>query len=175
MTTSLACSKLSALFFYKRIFVVGGNALLLKLAITGTIVVLILWLVVFQLLTGFQCGTHFSALWDGNYLKYCTISFPYLYGFAISDFLLDIWIVALPIPRILSLNMPIPKKLSVLGIFLLTFICVFASAARMAQYVQSEREGPTYFIKHDEERMYSTVFSQSPRHTTLLHGLTYML
>ncbi|KAF2156106.1 hypothetical protein K461DRAFT_275197 [Myriangium duriaei CBS 260.36] len=47
----------------------------------------------FQFLTGFQCGTHFSALWDGTYLKYCTISFPFLYGLVISDFLLDVWIL----------------------------------------------------------------------------------
>lgn len=125
----------------------------------------ILWLVVYQFLTGFQCGTHFSALWDGTYLEYCVISFPYLYGFAVSDFVLDIWIVALPIPLILRLNMPLPKKLSVLGIFILTFICVFASGARMAQYVKAEREGPTYFITYDEERKYSIVFSQWLKYT----------
>ncbi len=65
-----------------------------------TIGVVILWLLVFQFLAGFQCGTHFSALWDGTYRQYCTLSFPFLYGLAVSDFLLDVWILALPIPGV---------------------------------------------------------------------------
>lgn len=151
-TTSLACSKLSALFFYRRIFCVGGKEQWFHKCIVGTIVIVVLWLVVFQFLTGFQCGTHFSAGWDGNYEKYCTLSFPYLYGFAISDFLLDIWILSLPVPRILQLNATLTKKLAVLGVFFLTFVGVFASGARMVQYIESERGGPSYFIHHDEER-----------------------
>lgn len=151
-TTSLACSKLSALFFYRRIFCVGGKEHWFDKCIIGTIVTVVLWLVVFQFLTGFQCGTHFSAAWDGNYEKYCTLSFPYLYGFAISDFLLDIWILSLPVPRIMQLNATLSKKLAVLGVFFLTFVGVFASGARMVQYIESERGGPSYFIHHDEER-----------------------
>ncbi|KAI1416517.1 hypothetical protein F5Y13DRAFT_186135 [Hypoxylon sp. FL1857] len=123
------------------------------MTIIGTIVVVILWLSVFQFLTGFQCGTHFSALWDGNYEKYCTISFPFLYGLAVSDFLLDIWILSLPIPRVLQLNAALPKRLAILGVFFLTFVSVFASGARMVQYILAERGGPDYFIKHDEERV----------------------
>lgn len=114
--------------------------------------IVVLWLVVFQFLTGFQCGTHFSAAWDGNYEKYCTLSFPYLYGFAISDFLLDIWILSLPVPRVLQLNATLSKKLAVLGVFSLSFVGVFASGARMVQYIASEKGGPSYFIHHDEER-----------------------
>lgn len=158
---SLACSKLSALFFYRRIFCVGGKEHWFHKCIIGTIVVVILWLVVIQILTGFQCGTHFSAAWDGNYEKYCTLSFPYLYGFAISDFLLDIWILSLPVPRVLQLNTTFSKKLAILGVFLLTFIGVFASGARMVQYIESEREGPSYFINHDEERVLTLVFFYS--------------
>lgn len=110
-----------------------------------TIIVVILWLLVFQFLTGFQCGTHFSALWDGYYVQYCTISFPFLYGLVISDFLLDIWILVLPIPgvrqtsvysltvvwflaadvhiiQILRLHTTLQRKLSIIGIFLLAFV-----------------------------------------------------
>lgn len=154
-TASLACSKLSALFFYRRIFCVGagkGKGHWFNRCVIGTIVLVILWLVVVQFLTGFQCGTHFSAAWDGNYEKYCTLSFPYLYGFAISDFLLDIWILALPVPRVLQLNATLSRKLAVLGVFFLTFVGVFASGARMVQYIDAERGGPSYFIHHDEER-----------------------
>ncbi|KUI54531.1 hypothetical protein VP1G_01899 [Cytospora mali] len=157
-TTSLACSKLSALFFYRRIFCVGGKEHWFHKCIIGTIVVVVLWLVVFQFLTSFQCGMHFSAARDGNHEKYCTLSFPYLYGFAISDFLLDIWILSLPVPRVLQLNATFSKKLAILGIFFLTFIGVFASGARMVLYIESERGGPSYFINYDEERVLTVIF-----------------
>ena len=65
-----------------------------------TAVIVVLWLVTFLFLTGFQCGLHFSSLWDGTYLQYCTISFPFLYGLVISDLLLDVWILALPVPEV---------------------------------------------------------------------------
>jgi hypothetical protein len=142
------------------------------MAIDGSIVVVIVWLVVFQFLTGFQCGIHFSALWDGTYEEYCTLSFPYLYGFAISDFLLDIWILVLPVPRVLRLQVSLSKKLAVLGVFLLTFIGVFASGARMLQYIESEKDGPSYFITHDEERRYLSVFCLWPNIISTV-GLTY--
>lgn len=74
-----------------------------NIIVTASIVIVACWLVTFVLLAGFECSTHFSALWDGTYGKYCTISFPYLYGLAISDFLLDVWILALPIPSVCSL------------------------------------------------------------------------
>lgn len=151
-TASLACSKLSALFFYRRIFCVGGKGHWFDKCIIGTIMIVVLWLVVFQFLMGFQCGTHFSAAWDGNYKKYCTFSFPYLYGFTISDFLLDIWILSLLVPRVLQLNTKLSKKLAVIGVFFLTFVGVFASGARMVQYIESERVGPSYFIHHDQGR-----------------------
>lgn len=151
-TASLACSKLSALSFYRRIFCVRGIRTWFSHCVIGTIVVVVLWLVVFEFLTGFQCGTHFSAAWDGTYVEYCTLSFPFLYGYAVSDFLVDIWILALPVPRVLQLNARPAKKLAVLSVFFLTFVGVFASGARMYQYIQAEKGGPSYFIHHDQER-----------------------
>lgn len=56
----------------------------------------------YLILTGLICGTHFSALWTSrsDYLKYCGAAHPYLLSLSISDFLLDIWILALPIPQV---------------------------------------------------------------------------
>lgn len=50
-----------------------------------------------------QCGSHISALWTTNvedYLEYCIYVFPFLNGFAISNFLLDLLILMLPIPKV---------------------------------------------------------------------------
>ena len=54
------------------------------------------------MLTGLTCGTHFSALWTGHkdFAKYCKATDPYLLSLAISDFLLDIWILTLPVPQV---------------------------------------------------------------------------
>lgn len=157
-TTSLACTKLSALFFYRRIFCVGVKTQWFNIASLVTIVIVVIWLVVFQFLTGFQCGTHFSALWNGTYTEYCTISFPFLYGLAVSDFLLDLLILALPIPRILQLHASIKKKLAIIGVFLLAFVGLGASITRMVNYIVIENGGPLYFIHHDEEEAVTRAF-----------------
>ncbi|KUI67586.1 hypothetical protein VM1G_02813 [Cytospora mali] len=157
-TISLACIKLSALFFYRRIFCVGLRTQWFNIASFVTIMIVVIWLIVFQFLTGFQCGTHFSALWDGTYTEYCTISFPFLYVLAVSDFLLDIWILALPIPRIIQLQASIQRKVAIIGVFLLAFIGLGASITRMVNYIQIEDGGPLYFIYHDEEEAVTRAF-----------------
>ncbi|KAI1107301.1 hypothetical protein F4804DRAFT_297454 [Jackrogersella minutella] len=155
---TLACVKLSALFFYRRIFCASGKRTTFGVVTWITIVIVILWLLVFQFLTGFQCGTHFSALWDGSYVQYCTISFPFLYGLAISDFLLDIWILLLPIPGILRLHTTLQRKLSIIGMFLLAFVGLGASIARMVQYIKVELGGPDYLLYTDQERLVTQSF-----------------
>ena len=102
LSFTLAFTKLSVLFFYRRVFCTGHQVQWFNIATIVTMVIVFCWLVAFQFLAGFECGTHFSALWDGTYEKYCSISFPYLYGLAISDFLLDIWILIMPIPIVCS-------------------------------------------------------------------------
>lgn len=50
------------------------------------------------------CGSHISALWNNSisdYLEYCLYVFPSTVGFAISNFLLDLIVLALPIPKVL--------------------------------------------------------------------------
>lgn len=96
---------MSALLFYRRVFCTGlnvYNTLWFNIATMATLVIVACWLVTFEFLAGFECGTHFSALWDGTYAEYCSISFPYLYGLAVSDFLLDVWILVLPMPIVCS-------------------------------------------------------------------------
>ncbi|KAI4599347.1 hypothetical protein KJ359_001788 [Pestalotiopsis sp. 9143b] len=137
---TLACVKLSALLFYRRIFFASRSWSMIKF------------------LAGFQCGTHFSALWDGNYTKYCTISFPFLYGLVISDFLLDIWILAIPIPGILRLQISARRKFSIVAVFLLAFVGLGASIARMVQYVQIEQGGTNYLLHTDHERLITASF-----------------
>ncbi|KAI0391215.1 hypothetical protein F5Y17DRAFT_22339, partial [Xylariaceae sp. FL0594] len=149
---TLAFSKLSALFFYRRIFCEFDKRSPFGWATGITAGLVVAWLLVFQFLAGFQCGTHFSALWDGGYRRYCTISFPFLYGLVISDFLLDVWILGLPIPSILGLHTTLQKKLSIIAVFLVALVGLGASIARMAQYIKIELGGPDYLLNTDHER-----------------------
>lgn len=135
---SLACTKMSALYFYKRIFCVNGRKGLLRMLINSTVVIIVLWTIAFCLLPLLQCGTHYSALWDGDYNKYCHISIPFIYGLTISEFLLDVWVLMLPIPvvrhywlllfylysqlrQIVQLHTSASKKISIICIFLLAY------------------------------------------------------
>lgn len=141
LTLALAFTKLSAVFFYRRVLCTGPYAQWFHIATIVTIIIVACWLVTFEILAGLECGTHFSALWDGTYAEYCSYSFPYLYGLAVSDFLLDVWILILPIPvvsriwniinhvspatdgsQIISLHLAPWKKLSIIGVFLLAFV-----------------------------------------------------
>lgn len=62
-----------------------------------------LWAVTMIFMNSFQCGTHISALWDSEeaYLKFCAAINPkYTEASALSNVLLDVFILALPIPKV---------------------------------------------------------------------------
>lgn len=105
---TLGLSKLSARFFYHRIFCVIGHDHVLRLVIYTTVGIVVVWIITFELLSGLQCESHFSTLWTSktDYVKYCMhISYPYLLGYTISDFLLDLWIIILPILRVIPFSL----------------------------------------------------------------------
>lgn len=93
----LAFVKMSALLFYKRIFCVSGRKAVFSIIITTSVGVVALWFVAMEMFVGFQCGTHYNANWKGNAAKYCTQVWPSNQGLAISDLILDIWALVLPI------------------------------------------------------------------------------
>lgn len=100
---SLACTKVSALFFYRRIFcTMSPNMRVFNAVTIGMIVVVACWLVTFEILNGLQCHGHFDTWNPTEYAKYCTISWDFLFGYTVSDFLLDVLVIALPIPVVCS-------------------------------------------------------------------------
>ena len=72
----------------------------INIATIGTAVTVVICYAVWSFIALFQCGTHFSAFWDGNFAKECTLNIPWALGFAISDLILDLWVLALPMPRV---------------------------------------------------------------------------
>lgn len=100
---SMGLTKISALFFFKRVFVTGHKWETFNFITKTSIGVIILWMIAFLIMSFFECGTHISAMWTSNAkiaAKYCTHNYPVLEGLAISDFLLDFWILILPIPKV---------------------------------------------------------------------------
>ncbi|TEY32148.1 hypothetical protein BOTCAL_0750g00010 [Botryotinia calthae] len=137
-----SCVFTSALFFYHRIFCVHGRGDVFRALIIVSISVVILWTITYDLLSGLQCGTHFSALWTSaaNYEKYCEkTSYPFLLSLTISDFLLDLWTICLPIPKIWGLKASLSRRLGVIGVFLLALVSFGANIARLVVYVQIEK------------------------------------
>ena len=56
------------------------------------------------LMNGLQCGNNISALWATDpaiYVQNRVYVFPFESGFAISNFLLDFFIILLPLPKVL--------------------------------------------------------------------------
>jgi hypothetical protein len=81
---------------YKRIFVVD-RASWFNRVILATVVIIALWYITSDFLSLYQCPGHFSAYWDGSFDEYCVLNPVWAKELAISDFLLDLWVLALPI------------------------------------------------------------------------------
>ncbi|KAH6677566.1 hypothetical protein B0J14DRAFT_476102, partial [Halenospora varia] len=144
LIVALGFIKLSALFFYYRIFTLSHRPRLFKGVIIGSVTVTILWTIAYILVHFLQCGTHFSALWAARAIKnkYCHISYPYLLSFAVSDFILDFWIIVLPVSLIWRIQSTIPRRLAITLVFLLAAVGFAACIARMVIYVQIYNLGP---------------------------------
>ncbi|OAA81788.1 hypothetical protein LEL_01333 [Akanthomyces lecanii RCEF 1005] len=119
-------TKASALLFYLRLFCVDGKHPTLRKVILVALPVVTVWTLVFELMT------NFSAPWDGTKLKYCTWSYPSIQGVAVSNVLLDLFVVALPIYPITKLATSQKSKIAIAGVFLIALVGVAASIARLA-------------------------------------------
>lgn len=100
----LGCTKASILFFYLRIFATSKHSKIFVLLVTS-ITIIIAMMIGFFFATLFECGSHISAMWQSAVAleTYCPNTDSYDYGFAISDFITDVIILAMPIPLVSTL------------------------------------------------------------------------
>ena len=115
-----------------------------------TILLIIGWAIGFEFATIFQCRSKFYAAWyDGALYEEDCPHVDWKNGaLGIVDFILDVWVVLLPIPfvrvssvsvfrslilwiKIWKLHLSWGRKLAITFIFLLGLVCVGASFARM--------------------------------------------
>ena len=59
-----------------------------------------LWALTFFIMTLLICGPNLSSLWIPGGSAKCRLVYPYQMGTTISDFLLDVFILCLPIPKV---------------------------------------------------------------------------
>lgn len=100
---TLALIKLGALTFYGRIFNTKGQRTVFVIANWVTRVIVVLWTMANLMMNALQCGPHITALWDGpaEWLEFCSvISPPFEEAFSISNAIIDVWILVLPLPKV---------------------------------------------------------------------------
>lgn len=94
--------KLSIVAFYRRIFVARKNSAFDM--VTKTLAsVIFLWTFTYFLIDIFACGGHVTASWGSleEQSKYCdTIGYTSEEGFAVSDLIIDIFVLASPLPLV---------------------------------------------------------------------------
>ncbi|KAI9652821.1 MAG: hypothetical protein M1831_006346 [Alyxoria varia] len=126
---ALGLVKLSVLLFYRRIFCGRTFDICSKLLIA----LVSLWALLFTFLHLFQCGTQFHAIWGplDERLKLCLDVTPITEAMAITDVVTDGFILILPVPMVLRLQMSRPRKVSIICIFLLGGLAVAAGIIRL--------------------------------------------
>lgn len=101
----LGCTKASILFFYLRIFATTKHSRTYVL-FSASIIFIIVMMIAFFFATLFECGSHISAMWQSAVAleRYCPNTDSYDYGFAISDFITDVMILAIPVPLVSTIS-----------------------------------------------------------------------
>ena len=120
---NLAVIKLSILLLYRRIFYTGAYKTF-KTINNIVIGVNIAWGLAFVFALAFQCKppSNFWTKFELEYTAYCVDVQSLYLASGISDLILDIIVISLPIPLILRLQMPNKDKLAVAGMFLLSSV-----------------------------------------------------
>ncbi|KAI1800517.1 hypothetical protein F4811DRAFT_26112 [Daldinia bambusicola] len=129
---ALGCTKMSFLFFYKRIFAINPIGTT-NIVLVGMLVFIILWMMGFVLTTIFQCKLYFSAAWTSPIaqLEHCISQPKVALALTITDFITDIVIMIIPIPLIWQLRLKPAKKIAITAVFLLGAVTVGVSLLRL--------------------------------------------
>ncbi|KAL3481677.1 hypothetical protein BJX99DRAFT_253205 [Aspergillus californicus] len=131
-------TKLSILFFYRSIFCSRRISKTPFHTVTMFMIALVIvWTVVFGFGAIFLCGGDPRYAWApvAVVAEKCKLQLPLLEGYAISDFIMDVLIWSLPLPRIWVLNMKLRQKVGLILVFLVGLLAIAASAARMSIYI----------------------------------------
>lgn len=141
MSVALGTTKLSLLFFFRRVLA-GGHRTFWSHVNVGLIVIVSLFTLAFSLGFVFVCGANPSAFWSPNNIR-APQCLPIKGGLAdfekasfITDFILDVACILLPFPIILRLHLPLRSKITVVAVFAVGIMTVAASIVRVVIWIQ---------------------------------------
>ena len=134
---ALGLIKLSFILFYRRIFTKGA-AWKFNWVTWSMLAIITAWTIAFFFAILFICGTDFSAYWTSTKVEAanCTETSMLHNAFAISDVVIDVIIIVLPLPMVWRLHLTPGRKLGLIGIFMLGALALAASLVRMVMFVQ---------------------------------------
>jgi hypothetical protein len=132
--------KLSAVFLYRRIFMVSNGSVFGMVSL-ATAVICALWTVAFEFATIFGCGLNVDYAWQPLiYIASCNTNMR-LDALMISDLITDLLVWMLPIPMVWSLKMKTSRKMSISAIFLLAAASLAAAIVRLIVQEQISNGG----------------------------------
>jgi hypothetical protein len=131
---ALGFIKLSILFLYRRIFTGRG----FDIASRITIGITIAWTVGFLVTYFAACGKDFWAYYSSlaALQEKCIDTFKMMLALAVTDVMVDIIILVMPIPFVFALQMPLQRKLGVCAILMVGALAISCGITRMAVFAQ---------------------------------------
>lgn len=144
--TGTSVAKASALFFYSRLFTQAHTRF--RYCIYAVHALNALWLVGIIFSVIFEC-TPIEKVWNSSLPGRCDNSRTLWLGSGIPSLILDVFILVLPVPMLLRLQMSPSRKLLAVGVIILGYLVVVVSIGRLVSIVKSGsglETDPTYNI-----------------------------
>ena len=111
--TGLSLVKLSVILFYGRVF---GKVTYYKRALWLTGFLVVAWLIANNLLAILQC-IPVQSYWEGG-PRHCITAESSFLGTTITNILIDVIILILPLPGLWKLHISFRRKLALIGVFI---------------------------------------------------------
>ncbi|QKX63470.1 uncharacterized protein TRUGW13939_10640 [Talaromyces rugulosus] len=109
--------------------------------------IVVVWAITFLICLLAQCGsniaTNFGTL--GDLKAKCTDTFAILIGLAASDVAVDLVILSIPLPLVISLRLPLKKRIGIVAVLAIGMSATACGIARMSLFV--EILGPSLISK----------------------------
>lgn len=135
--TGITLVKLSALFFYARIFQISRN-FKISFWITGALVVI--WGIGFNMGSVFHCVPQ-RKIWDPSVKGYCLNRNASYIAAANLNVLVDLVILFLPFPMLRKLHTSLHRKIILGGAFFMGYCVIIVSIARLVTIMELEKSG----------------------------------
>ncbi|KAG7008174.1 hypothetical protein G7Y79_00006g017940 [Physcia stellaris] len=157
---SFGTAKLSVLYLYRRIFAYPAFTRIANIFI----LVVVAWTIAFFFTILLQC-VPVDSLWDmldservnavnGGRGVHCVNMMAFFYANSVSDVLLDVAILALPVPLVWGLRLGWRRKCAVAGMFALGGVVVLSSLIRLIIFIQ--------FVPSLPQHSSDTTYYESP-------------